>query len=504
MKNSATFYLLKDEYSSVDDAFIDPINTIDTGLGKIYLRKKDVSKPNWASFIEKLANSNNIFCGSVSQGASISIKVNDRIIVLSFDAGRFGLQLDRIEERFGLVTCLNLQDSDKFKTIDIQSLESSGKQKKEQSPAWVSLNDFNVDINSEVVKSVTSKSSSEAFGKNVSGSDGLKVKIDLEKVDVKKLCENILETYKSDKYKSKYEWIDKIFPVKKKSIQEKLNELLVEAIKNHDEKIWMCIPKVLDWDRVEYFRYTSSQKHDDVHIEDWIREFDDPANITLANLKGRQISVYSDEKKKFDGWSVFSCLTGEIVYRNRVYVLNNSQWYEIDKEYNNQLTEIQKSIDAEVESQDDVGMLAYSHKNEAEYNEECCKHGAFDLFDRKLVNRIEVCDLLSDKRAFIHVKKYSGSSVLSHLFNQGRVSAELMLKDCKFREGAQKYFVKNTLYSSPRDPFDSNNCYVKFGIISKNGLTFKLPRFSLISYSGVKRQIEDMGYKVNIVKIEMK
>ena len=43
---------------------------------------------------------------------------------------------------------------------------------------------------------------------------------------------------------------------------------------------------------------------------------------------------------------------------------------------------------------------------------------------------------------------------------------------------------------------------VKFAIISKDINKFKLPRFSLISYRQIKKNIEDMGYKVGIIKIQ--
>jgi uncharacterized protein (TIGR04141 family) len=47
--------------------------------------------------------------------------------------------------------------------------------------------------------------------------------------------------------------------------------------------------------------------------------------------------------------------------------------------------------------------------------------------------QVEVCDLLSANRKLIHVKIYSKSSVLSHLFAQGFVSGQLGKWQCRFR-----------------------------------------------------------------------
>jgi len=56
-------------------------------------------------------------------------------------------------------------------------------------------------------------------------------------------------------------------------------------------------------------------------------------------------------------------------------------------------------------------------------------NGAYALMDRKEVmigggrSRVEFCDLYSNNKEIIHVKKYGGANLLSHLFSQALVSA---------------------------------------------------------------------------------
>ena len=75
-------------------------------------------------------------------------------------------------------------------------------------------------------------------------------------------------------------------------------------------------------------------------------------------------------------------------------------------------------------------MLDYAWKDEKEYNIAVCNEypDRYCLMDRRNVYQggspIEFCDIYSRDKQFIHVKKYNGSSVLSHLFFQGYVSAE--------------------------------------------------------------------------------
>lgn len=60
--------------------------------------------------------------------------------------------------------------------------------------------------------------------------------------------------------------------------------------------------------------------------------------------------------------------------------------------------------------------------------------------DRRLVpygggySRVEFCDVYAINKKMIHVRRYGGSSVLSHLFAQGLISGELFAFDGGFRE----------------------------------------------------------------------
>ena len=50
---------------------------------------------------------------------------------------------------------------------------------------------------------------------------------------------------------------------------------------------------------------------------------------------------------------------------------------------------------------------------------------------------IEFCDMFGSCKTKIHVKKGATSSELSHLFQQGTVSAELLADDQLFRDGVR-------------------------------------------------------------------
>src|SRR5207249_6991576 len=98
-----------------------------------------------------------------------------------------------------------------------------------------------------------------------------------------------------------------------------------------------------------------------------------------------------------------------------------NKWYRVDRDF---LAGIEATI-AQLPSTR-AQLPRYNDDSEEDYNQRAADRsgGRFVLRDQKLVQsvgrgRVGVCDLYSRDRQFVHVKRYSGYSVLSHLFSQG-------------------------------------------------------------------------------------
>lgn len=510
MKINTSVFLLKENFTNEEDAFIEGSNIKKCKLGKIAIRKNKGKEPSWGSFINTIIDDAEDFKPSFSQGAAISLQVGSRVMVLCFAAGRFLINQDRVEDRFGLKTCLSLQTSNKFKDIKVKSLENSGAQKFEISPSWVELSSFSFKNESEIIKSVTAKVDDKNLGKTASGFDSLSVKIDLDKGDIQELCKKFLEAYESNEYKKKFDCIDKICAINKISTINELDKKLVEKIKNRNENVWMCIPDFVDWANIEYFKYLNNDNADDIDILKYAEELDKitESGKCVKFLKNKKITAYNSEGATLYKKSAYYCITAEIELNNKTYLLNESKWYEIEDSFSKELNALKIEIANNCEDYQKVNLLVYDHskhKGEDEYNKACAQTGHFDLLDKKCIGQIEVCDLWSNKKEFIHVKRYSSSAVLSHLFNQGLVSATQMCNSNDFRTQIEnKNLCKLAKPFTNPGSFSPRDCSVKFAIISKDGNKFNLPHFSLISYRQVKKNIEDMGFKVGIIKIPSK
>jgi len=121
----------------------------------------------------------------------------------------------------------------------------------------------------------------------------------------------------------------------------------------------------------------------------------------------------------------------------QTFVLSGGKWYRIDTDFAAAVT---KSFDA-VERVD-LKVQNYAHSSEGDY---CvavadAPQSPYALMDKKTIQigggrgKIEFCDLFSASKELVHIKRYGASSVLSHLFSQGVVSAEAFRSEPEFRK----------------------------------------------------------------------
>ncbi len=157
---------------------------------------------------------------------------------------------------------------------------------------------------------------------------------------------------------------------------------------------------------------------------------------------------------------------------------------------------------------------ALADENEEKYNGRVATGGHNLLcLDRKLVKptgasySIEACDFLENTGALIHVKDQTSSSRLSHLFNQGTVSARVMKMDGPFRDllrtqiGSQETALGlpgyQTLVAASGDPYSEAAHLIVYAVICSGvgAGTNRLPFFSLVTFRQAANELRALGYK---------
>lgn len=186
-------------------------------------------------------------------------------------------------------------------------------------------------------------------------------------------------------------------------------------------------------------------------------------------------------------------------------MLNDGKWYKVAttfvEEINNYYGRAQLSENEE--------FPPYGQVTEEQYNIEASRDNNRCNMDRKLIsyggNQIEFCDLYSLNKKFIHIKKYTGSAVLSHLFFQGLVSAECFFnKDFRMLVNQKmdqlNYDVR--FHVEETDRIDTHNYEVIFAIAKKegvvNGIKPNIPFFSKVSFKTVSSRLLNYGYNVSL------
>lgn len=508
-------FLLKEDIKNDPIALFDSeVEKIDIpDIGTLYYKPSFFSKAKWLDLFGKQIPSEKEkdFMNSSSRAALV-IPVSGRIFVLCFGYGRYLLRDSICDQRFGIKTTLNLIEPNSLRSIDKTTLGSVPLHSREQLSRSGSARDFGINFDEDIVRAVTGKSKDVNLGTMVSGSDVLAVSVKCELGDLHNLLKSYLEFSKKTDYKKEFSWIDKVHELVDKAIIERLNDALVGKIRANDvDDLWLAVPSIIDWSGVGGFKYTDKDTEalrDDLDLNDFLSTVRDRSLVDIDYLRHRKVRFFRSENEAIPvEWPVFRCLYSEIDLDGQKYILTDQNWYEISKDF---VDEVEKSCsvipvcgisfpDYLVATHGATG----SNEGELGYNKEIVNagNGSRTLCDRNLITMrgltsIEFCDVYTNAKQLIHVKRYGGSSSLSHLFQQGVVSAELFAEEPRFREEANKL-----LPAAERVAVSTINqrlYEVAFLVVNKSDKKFKLPFFSKVTLQGAARRLRAYGYKVSL------
>ena len=147
-------------------------------------------------------------------------------------------------------------------------------------------------------------------------------------------------------------------------------------------------------------------------------------------------------------------------------------------------------------------------RSEDQYNKKVADSDTnrFVLMDKKNISygggssRIELCDIYSNDKKLLHVKRYGGSSVLSHLFSQGLVSTQLILSDGNFRALVNKKLPNSHKLPAKNEKPKANEFEVVYVIASNDKKTtaLDLPLFSKINLRSCYNRLQLMGVATSL------
>lgn len=527
-KTKLSIYLIKEDRSEAADILREgyefvPLNEDST----LFYWPSAKHPPSWVSnFLGNTLDPQTavkIFGASARAVVLVNVKVKQkeqRLFALAFGHGWQYLSKDAYEERFGLLCALNAVDPDQLRKFQSKNISSVPRDISEQLSRVGSADAFGIDPEQSLVVSVCGISTQpDVFGKLTMGRDAFSATASCNINEIQDYLKRCYELSRKTTYKDRFDWIDHIAEVKSPGIRNKLDKEMINNIQTGSLGMtWMAVPDIVTWEEVSGFRYAKDGNlFDDICLQDFLESLPDEQRnaISVETLKKRSVMcIKADEMEEYDHWSAYNCMYCEVHNKESVYMLSAGKWYKILGDY---VTEINakyiKFRDAG--SQVTLPPMAYDVKTkrfekEDVYNNRAAKtENNWVCLDCDTINhggkysKVEFCDIYQyDERRFVHVKKYGASAVLSHLFAQGLVAAELFLEDKGFRDKLNKKLPAALKFGDTSRQPAANQYEVVYAIASKDSNALELPFFSKVSLCAAIKQIGRLGYRISLSKIE--
>lgn len=485
---------------------------------KIALGSTGGGAPRWAEFLDLTPEDKNTLTQRSSFGL-VFLPVDRRWFAVSFGHGHSKLDPISIEQDFGLRVVLNAVDHKKLRSADLSTPDANTLSRRSQTSRASERSAFEIDPERDIVRGLLGEPKDKAFATKISGGDALSLRRKIKVDDLPAACSRALTLAAGNDYKEEFGWIDQIKHVREADALAKLTSALVqalnEALQDPDKRddLGLAYPAIYDPDRASRVRfrgYGSSDHFPDLEISHYFNGLRAKGIATYEEgfLRKHSVEECDDDGAASGGaWPVQDCLVYEVELDGRRFTLSGGRWYRIDPDLAKEVRDYFDNIE-KVELPP-----AKAGDNEKTYNARVADESA-DLLcmDVKLVkpsdssSPIEVCDFLGSDGRLIHIKDKTESSRLSHLFNQGVVSAIVLKRDAPFRDRVVAEIAKqpsgagfSTVIAAGGSQFAADKHKVVFGVLTTTpeGKTPQLPFFSLISLRHAARRITDeLGYKV--------
>ncbi len=522
-----TIYLLSENLKKPLDALAKPGNLKKHPLkssagvkGDLFITKSQGKAPKWYEFVDDYVKTPLDETLNKSASGVLLLQVGGRGFAVTFGpAGRYCLKPDSWEPDFGLRATLNAVDADQLRSVDIRTIEELTLSTRRQVSRASSLDTFGLDVSRDLLRAVTGEPKDSALAARVTGADALALSVRMNLPGLKEKCEQFLKLFKSDAYKERFGWIDDLKALKPGKEVDAVDQQLVETLRKSDTaKTHLAPDELISWDEAAEFYYSndpSQTPHLDLAVEDYLASLEDPSSLSLSTLKkSHRISVRrSDQEEAYSRWWVYNCLVFETFVEGNLYVLSGGQWFKVAATLADQINSdlakwvtptlslpaanVKEGEDAYIKraviGRADLGML---HTNLA-----------YSLERR---SKIEVCDIFTKERQFVHVKQKTKSATLSHLFAQGFVSLQGFLYDAKFRSETRSKLESLDPQLAALIPVDKAADTQEFEVVyaimtnPTSNLPAELPFFSRLNLMKVGEQIRRAGCRVSVLRIDQK
>lgn len=521
-----TVFLMKDYVTDLKDCLKSENGLSSSKLkqsvgldGDIYYCDSSKRMPYWKSYLDEISSESIDISENASNKAVILAHIKDRIMAVVFGYGRSLLKEDNIERNFGLKVALNTINPNKMRSVNAATIEDMVVMTQRQASYSTGQDEFGINVTNDIMKGLTGEPYDSIFGNHISGKDSLVVSAFMEMSELKDKLEPYYDAFNGERYKSiGFEWVDNVSEIRDSAKAEELDFVLIDAIKNHKvEQLHVAPPETTDWNRIIGFYYSGIRKKKnesenytlDLDITEYIESINPEINV-YRKIQNDKLYAMTIDGSTYAICSIYAALVFQTEYDGKNYILCSGTWYYVEESFYNQVNDYIKSNVpmANIKLPD-----CPKDKEEADYNKMVADGDEnYCLMDKHMVSvengpkKIEACDLFTRDKKMIHVKNKGQSAQLSHLFSQGKVSAECFTSDANFRKQVSDEIRKkfgDSVFDYRQKP-QSNEFEVIYAIIDKkeSSLEEKLPFFSKVNLMMTAQELDRMHFKFSICLVK--
>lgn len=479
---------------------------------KAYFQQNRKTKPKWLDFISEYVQVNQDEIFNATNSFLLLIKRENRIFAINKGFGFGALNRKKLERGFGLRVVLNEIDPQKIKSVDLRKIDTTTKQKRVFLTRNSPLYEFDFEIDEDLVNLISGQPTDSAIARKLMGSDSLNLTADIGFLDLGDKCSQLLDSFNKRVYLQNFPFIDYLQVVKDEQTKFELeNKLRLDLQNRVTEKLLLAYPEIPDFEQIEQFKIW--QEYTNEYLEEVdlnsLYSFLDANNLNPSLEDIHILGVDNNDQAVTKKYNLRDFIVFETTLAGTRYLLSLNQWFELADGYVDE-------VNRELRFIEEIGNgflppMPYRQR-EDEYNlSVAAGQPGIALFDKNNYpiggqSRVEVCDLLTQNNEFVCVKKYNGSSTLSHLFSQGYVSATLLNDEQEYRQ-----FIINSCphgfgsLAFTENSVDRDRITFVFAIATSTPgpLADNLPFFSKVNLVKANKAIRRMGFSIKTYKIEI-
>ncbi|MEU8832360.1 DUF6119 family protein [Streptomyces sp900116325] len=500
---------------------------------RAFLKTKTDTHPAWARSLSPIFPELESLT-SVSHRLVIFLPVEQRVFAVCFGYGSSTLEWSWIEPNFGLRFASRSYDTDALNEIRSRRIDPSARTQSVQIPNRTQIRDFDVELDGEFVRRMVGElDDGLAFPElgAVVATDSIAFKVETDLNQVHQILSRMLKSVGESAIKDELRFIDALEPLRSNDeLTEQLERLLVQhlfqerassrslptsdEVENLDPYILSFAPP--DDLTIENVHEIQLRKGDDIaamsdmRMESLLEAIDSlPGKFGRSALKEIKVKAVDSEgnpasqSTPLKNWLIFEAGSEE-----KRYLLTLGKWFALAESYAKQLDDDVAKIEDVTSTLNLIEWKIADGYEEKHYNAEAIV-GRGDLISldrdniRSAGSAVEPCDLFHRDGFMIHVKKYTGSQTLSHLFAQGYVGAQILTEDADYRidfiekvgnlelsmEGAARVAPVKVTYA--------------IAVEGSRSLSSILPTFSKVNLRGFARKLQRMQVAPSIARIQM-